>query len=259
MNKGIRILLLALVVALAAAVAALVLNSASQTRHGVTCNEHLDIRLQDSSFVTEQEVRDCITKRYGSWSGQRIDSLDLHRMEAILNGLTAVKRSEVWVTPDGVLHVRVIQRQAAARFESPDGGFYSDAEGYIFPLQKSWEAPVRTVSGSIPLTLPKGYSGPAPSQQDQDWLRGMLALVHFISGSKVWNAHIGTISVEPGGDVVLGLSDGKEKVLFGGSDRIKEKFNLLDDYYNYVRPSKDPGYYNTVNLKYHGQIICRQK
>ena len=59
--------------------------------------------------------------------------------------------------------------------------------------------------------------------------------------------------------MVLGLSDGKEKVLFGGSDGIKEKFNLLDDYYNYVRPSKDPGYYKTVNLKYHGQIICRQK
>lgn len=259
MKKGIRILLLSLVIALAAAEAALVVSSASQTRHGVTCNEHLDIRLQDSSFVTKQEVRDCITKRYGSWSGQRIDSLDLHRMEDILNGLTAVKRSEVWVTPDGMLHVRIVQRQAAARFEGPEGGFYSDAEGYIFPLQKSWEAPVRTVSGSIPLTLPKGYSGLAPSQQDEDWLRGMLALVDFISGSKVWNARIGTISVEPGGDVVLGLSDGKEKVLFGGSDGIKEKFNLLDDYYNYVRPSKDPGYYKTVNLKYHGQIICRQK
>ena len=259
MKKGIRILLLSLVIALAAAVAALVVNSASQTRHGVTCNEHLDIRLQDSSFVTEQEVRDCLTKRYGSWSGQRIDSLDLHRMEDILNGLTAVKRSEVWVTPDGMLHVRIVQRQAAARFEGPEGGFYSDAEGYIFPLQKSWEAPVRTVSGSIPLTLPKGYSGLAPSQQDEDWLRGMLALVDFISGSKVWNARIASISVEPGGDVVLGLSDGKEKVLFGGSDGIKEKFNLLDDYYNYVRPSKDPGYYKTVNLKYHGQIICRQK
>lgn len=259
MKKGIRILILALVLALAAAVAALVAGSASRTRHGVTCNEHLDIRLQDSSFVTEQEVRDCLTRRYGSWSGQRIDSLDLHRMEAILNGLTAVKRSEVWVTPDGTLHARIIQRQAAARFEGPSGGFYSDAEGYIFPLQKSWEAPVRTVTGSIPLTLPADYSGPAPSEQNQEWLRGMLALVDFISGSKVWNARIGSIAVEPGGDVTLGLSDGREKILFGGSDSFKEKFKLLEDYYAYIRPSKDPGYYKTVNLKYHGQIICRQK
>lgn len=259
MKKGIRILLLALVLALAAAVAALVAGSASRTRHGVTCNEHLDIRLQDSSFVTEQEVRDCLTRRYGSWSGQRIDSLDLHRMEEILNGLTAVKRSEVWVTPDGMLHVRIVQRQAAARFETADGGFYSDAEGYIFPLQKSWEAPVRTLTGSIPLTLPKGYSGLAPSEQDQEWLKGMLALVHFISGSKVWNARIASISIEPGGEVVLGLYDGREKILFGGSDSIQEKFKLLDDYYTYIRPSKDPGYYKTVNLKYHGQIICRQK
>lgn len=259
MKKGIRIILLLLVVALAAAVAMLVAMSATRARHEITCNEHLDIRLQDSSFVTEQEVRDCLTKRYGSWSGQRIDSLDLHRMETVLNRLTAVKRSEAWVTPDGVLHVRIIQRQAAARFEGPDGGFYADDEGYIFPLQKSWEAPVRTVSGDLPLDLPKGYTGLAPSQQDREWLLGMLALVEYISGSKVWNARIGSISVEPGGDVVLGLADGRENVIFGGSDSFKEKFSLLEDYYSYIRPSKDPGYYKTVNLKYHGQIICRQK
>lgn len=259
MKKGIRILLLLLVVALAAAIATLVSMSAARTRHEVTCNERMDIRLQDSSFVTEREIRDCITRRYGSWSGQRIDSLDLHRMEEVLNGLTAVKRSEAWVTPDGVLHVRIIQRQAAARFETPSGGFYSDPEGYIFPLQKSWEAPVRTVTGDIPLDLPKGYTGLAPSRQDRVWLLGMLALVDYISGSKLWNARIGSISVQPGGDVLLGLSDGREKIIFGGSDNFKEKFALLDDYYNYIRPSKEPGYYKTVNLKYHGQIICRQK
>lgn len=259
MKKGIRILLLSLVVALVAAVAVLVSGSAAQSRHGVTCNERLDIRLQDSSFVTEQEVRDCLTKCYGSWSGQRIDSLDLHRMEEILNRLTAVKRSDVWVTPDGVLHVRVIQRKAAARFEGRDTGFYCDPEGYIFPLQKSWEAPVRTVSGDFPLDLPKAYTGLAPTAKEQEWILGTLDLVDYISGSKVWNARIASISVEDGGDVVLCLSDGREKVLFGGSDSIKEKFSLLDDYYSYIRPSKDPDYYKTVNLKYRGQIICRQK
>ena len=259
MKKGIRILLLSLVVALAAAVAALVCISATRTRHEVTCNEHLDIRMQDSSFVTAREVRDCLTKRYGSWSGQRIDSLDLHRMEEVLNGLTAVKRSEAWVTPDGVLHVRIIQRQAAVRFEGPDGGFYADEEGYIFPLQKSWEAPVRIASGDIPLNLPKGYTGQVPSDQDKMWLRGILDLVDFISDSKIWNTRIGSISVEPGGDLRLGLSDGREQIIFGGSDSFREKFALLDDYYNYIRPSKEPGYYKTVNLKYHGQIICRQK
>ena len=259
MKKGIRIVLLLLVVALAAAVTVLVCMSAARTRHGVTCNERLDIRMQDSSFVTQREVRNCLTKRYGSWSGQRIDSLDLHRMEEAINGLTAVKRSEVWVTPDGVLHVRIIQRQAAVRFQNADGGFYADEEGYIFPLQKNWEAPVRTVTGSLPFTLPKGYTGLLPSLQDRKWLLGMLELVEFISGSKLWNARIGSISVEPGGDVLLGLADGREQVIFGGSDSFKEKFARLDDYYNYIRPSKEPGYYKTVNLKYHGQIICRQK
>ena len=47
--------------------------------------------MQDSSFVTEQEVRDCLTRRYGSWSGQRIDSLDLHRMEEILTSSRIIR------------------------------------------------------------------------------------------------------------------------------------------------------------------------
>ena len=51
---------------------------------------------------------------------------------------------------------------------------------------------------------------------------------------------------------------GKEKFIFGSPHDWQDKFARMERYYRYIAPAKEEGWYSTVNVKYPGQIICRQ-
>lgn len=259
MKRWTRILIVLLVVAVAAAVTVLVVGSAALVRHELTCVD-LDIRVQkDLSFVSEQDVKDYLRNYYGPCKGVRIDSLDLDRMEKVLDRRSAIRKSQAWITPDGILHISISQREPAVRFQTPYFGYYADDRGYIFPLQKGWTPLVPVVDGNLPLCVSEGYKGELASDVEKEWMNGILELLAYMSRSRIWAENISQISVRENGDLVLCPREGQERFIFGDSSRAKEKFALIEDYYKYIKPSKEPGWYHSVNVKYPGQIICRKK
>ena len=212
--------------------------------------ESLDVRIEgDLEFVTEQDVRSYLDRRYGCYIGAPLDSLDLGRIESLLKEKNVVRGCEAWVTRDGILHVSIEQRAPALRFMRGSEGFYIDREGTIIPLHPSYTAPVPVVEGAIP-PLEKG--------QKHEWGEGMLALTDYVAASKTWKDRVEKISVNGSGDVELKLAEGKERFIFGAPDEIAEKFGKMEKYYSHIVPSKGEGYYKSVNLKYNKQIICRK-
>lgn len=259
MKKWLRIVMTVLVVALAAAVTVLVSGSAASRRHGITCNS-VDIRLPEGpSFVSEQDVKDYLRDYYGACMGERIDSIDLRRIESVLDRRSAIRKSQAWTTADGVLHISITQREPAVRFQTPDYGFYADDRGYIFPLQKAWDPQVPVVDGHLPLSVQEGFRGELLTRAEQDWMEGILGLVSCMAEDRNPAVNAAGISVCANGDLVLVPGEGRERFIFGDSGRAQEKLALIEDYYKYIQPSKDEGYYRTVNVKYPGQIICRKK
>ena len=96
----------------------------------------LDVNFADSlRFVTEQDIREYLDKRYGAYIGERLDSVQLARIEDMIESRSAVRRCEAWTTDDGVLHLEITQRAPVLRFQNGEQGFYVDERGYIFPLQ----------------------------------------------------------------------------------------------------------------------------
>ena len=81
----------------------------------------------------------------------------------------------------------------------------------------------------------------------------------FTSSSRSWQRRITHIHVSPGGELLLNLSGRSELFFVGQPDNIPDKFMRIDRYLGVIAPSKPEGYYNTVNVKYNQQIICRQK
>ena len=154
-------------------------------------------------------------------------------------------------------------RERSDRFQLLSGdwsfGYYADDRGYIFPLQKSWTPLVPVVDGNLPLCVSEGYKGELASDVEKEWMNGILELLAYMSRSRIWAENISQISVREDGDLVLCPREGQERFIFGDSSRAKEKFALIEDYYKYIKPSKEPGWYHSVNVKYPGQIICRKK
>ncbi len=57
----------------------------------------------DFNFVTAKDVEGYLNKGYGSYIGQRLDSVDLRKVESVLDNKSAILKAEAYTTPDGYL------------------------------------------------------------------------------------------------------------------------------------------------------------
>lgn len=210
-----------------------------EERMKVLCNA-MEIELSGTCRCLDiEDIRTLVAQRYGAWTGQSLSEVDLDKIESILSHQSTVEKADAWVTGDGALHLKVLQRTPVARLGEGPEGCYTDAGGHLFPLSDKWEADVPLFAGTIP--------------GDPKWLAGALEFVGFISGE--WRQRIDEINVTRSGELVLRLDGGGEDFLFGGFDRIEEKMAAADNYISSVRPLGKG--YTSVNLKYSKQLICK--
>ena len=259
MKPVLRYTLSGIALATMAALLCVLLSLSSAQRHMQTCSG-LKVEFADGlGLVSDEEVKQCLEKNYGSYVGQRLDSVDLHRMESILNSCGAVSGSEAYTTPDGMLHVQISERRPVLVLASESGQFHLDATGCIFPVTGEAASGLMTVGGKLPLSLKAGYKGLAGTPEERKWIASLLDVVSSIREDKVWKESFVGINVNANGDLVLTPRYGKESFIFGEMERTEEKLAKIGKYYEYIRPSAGENKYRTVNVKYSGQIVCREK
>ncbi len=232
---------------------------------GVSCRgplkcTGLNVEIADSSsnsFVTKADVRKYLDKEYGTYIGMSLDSIDLSRIEDIINGRSAVNKSQAFTTRDGKLNIKVTQRTPVVRFQKEDGGFYADAEGFLFPLQNSYSSRVHVVDGDIPLKANSGYKGAITDEKEKKWISDVLNVINYMDRSKVWKGKIVQITVSDGGELTLVPREGNEKFHFGQPIDIEEKFEKMEMYYSHIIPEKGAKKYTSVNVEFSGQIVCK--
>ena len=259
MKRTIRHILTITAGLLLAACIVLAITSGASSRRALRC-KGLEIVIADSlqnSFVTIADVRSYIDKEYGEYINEPLDSIDLTRIEDIVDGRSAVKKSEAYVTKDGILHIEVTQRKPVVRFQKKDGGFYADSEGFIFPLQRNYASHVQVIDGDIPLAANSGYKGAIEDPKEIEWFNRVMNVVNYMERSRTWKDKIVQISVSNGGDLLLVPREGKEVFLFGQPVKVAEKFRKMERYYTHIIPAKGEGHYKSVDVRFDGQIVCR--
>lgn len=250
-------IVMGLLLALAAALV-LALRADGEARRLRTCTG-LEVEFADSlRFVSTEDVRECLETSYGRYIGQRLDSVDLAKVERVLDSRSAILHSEAYTTPDGVLHVIITQRKPVIRFQRGDDGFYADAEGFMFPLHPRYRCDVPVVDGYVPLWHGGSYRGMPQGQAETTWMRDILDMMRTISADKVWRRDIVQVSVGKNGDLILVPREGDERFIFGNPSDAKKKLVRMAKYYEYIRPAVGEDCYKTVIVKYDGQVICRK-
>mgnify|MGYP007115355379 FL=1 len=259
MSKTVRHIINGVSGALLAACLVLAYMSGVSCRAPLKCTG-LNVVIADSSmnrFVSKADVKKFLDKEYGEYVGMPLDSIDLAKVEKIIDGRSAVNKSEAYTTRDGMLNVKVTQRTPVVRFQKSDGGFYADAEGFLFPLQSSYASRVQVIDGEIPLKANSGYKGEITDEKERAWLEKVIDLVNYMENSRTWKDKIVQITVCDGGELIMVPREGKERFHFGQPDEIQEKFRKMEKYYTAVVPAKGEKEYSVVNLEYDGQIVCR--
>lgn len=259
MKKAVRYLITALVGVLIFGTVSIAFRAGVKSREPIQC-KGLNVVILDSlenDFVSRADVKKFLEKEYGQYIGIPIDSINLSRIEDIIDGRSAVMKSEAYVTKDGMLNIKVTQRKPIVRFQKEDGGFYADTEGFVFPLQSSYASYVQIVDGNIPINMKSGHKGKIENPKEKEWFDKVMNVVNFIEGSKIWKDRIVQIHVDNGGELILIPREGKERFNIGQPVNIKDKFDRMATYYTAIAANREGKTYRTVTLKYDGQIVCR--
>lgn len=228
-------------------------------RNGTRCVE-INVTVDDSMntrFVTAEAVRGYLDNEYKGLMGMPVDSIDLYRIEQILNGKSAILSSEAYITGKGRLNISVIQRKPAVQLQGNGYGLYSTADGYLLPLQADYTADILTIDGQIPIDTTDCRTGRPEDPQDAEWLGQILKMADFINSSKVWKGRIGTMTCEPDGELILRPKEGRETFLFGHPKDIRQKFEKIQIYYERITADKGDDRYDIVDLRFKGQIVCK--
>jgi|GEM_PF-108827 len=260
MKHSVRIALTLAFIALMAVAVAFISAQGRRVRLQTTCREAV-VDILDSatlSFVSEEDIRRYIREDYGVFTGQRIDSVNLRKIEDIIKGKSAVGGCEAYMTKDGILHIEVTQREPMIRFATPSGGFYADVGGVIFPLQGSTLPDIPVVEGNIPISTKEGFKGELTDEKERTWLSGIIEMFQFIRADKFWSKAIKKVQVDEDGLLVLSPKKGSEQFVFGYPYDYTKKFARMEDYYRYIMPERDSGYYKVVDVRYEGRVVCRQ-
>ncbi len=219
----------------------------------------ISVRLLDSAenkFVTKAEVVNIIEGFAGEVIGRKSSEINIANIEKLLDKRSAINKSQVSISRDGVLAVDITQRKPLLRIQTENGGFYVDRTEYIFPLVSSFTSYVPIVSGYIPLELNAEFKGKALDDK-KNWIGQITEFGIFLEENPFWNAMIEQIYIDKNGDVILSPKVGSYKIVFGDLKDIESKFNRLLAFYKNIAPHEGWDKYTTVNLKFKNQIVCK--
>ena len=253
-----RILLTSLIILLAAGVLGcwfrFVGSHADRVQRLAQCRR-IEVILPDSlesGIIDRQEVTDYLTRQA---IGRNTLSINLDSLEKILNSRGEVMQAQVYTSDAHTLTARLTQRIPVIRLERGGERWYADPEGYLFPVTNAVDVPI--VTGHLPLDIDAQWRGPAP-EENQEWMRGMIALARYIESREVLRAEIAQIDIDESGDIVLYTRSVGPAIIFGDSGGCTDKFRKLEAWWRNIVPSLDGKTYKTINLKYNNQIICKQ-
>lgn len=226
------------------------------------CNS-IDISMPDSltsRFVTKEDILTFINKRDEQILGYPIGRLNTREIETRLALHPALKKVEVYKTIGGQLHIEAIQKVPVVRIMSSNGrSFYLDAEGAVVPFSMKFTPRVLVASGYINETTEAMRELTIKNIDADSNLKQIHELGCFISSHEFWQAQIEQIYVNKKGEFELVPRVGAHRIILGSCEDYRNKFRKL--YALYEKGLNKVGWnrYETINLKFDGQIVCTKR
>jgi len=219
-----------------------------------SCTEVRVIVLGNESFVEQHDIMSLLVEKYGELAGRTLESIPIHEMEADLREIPFVFSAMVTVDMNGMLTVRVKQREAVVRVINDSGlDFYIDNQGHKMPVSLKYVPHVPIVNGHIS----EPFNGGLDSIESQ-LVRDLFKTAQFISNDTLWSSQVVQLYVNEQGDIELIPRVGNQQIILGNADSLGRKFEKLKLFYTRIVPKTGIGAYKSVNLKFAGQLVCER-
>lgn len=221
----------------------------------------------ENLFLSENDVKDFLIARNDTLIESRYKNISIPQIEKALNSHPAIEIAEVSADLNGEVKIDVKQRTPVCRIINMDGeSYYIDSQSKLMPLNENYSARVIVASGNITEPYSRRY------QFTVDQIKGnkifkeisvlddVLDVVQHINADTVLSALLHQIYVNNDKEIELFPAVGDNKIIFGNTDRLAEKFNKLKLFYTQgLNKSDSWTKYSTINLKYKNLVVCTKK
>ncbi len=205
-------------------------------------------------LISERDVRQALLRSFGNTlEGTELALLEVERMERVLEEDPFILDAEIYVDQKNVLHVTIIQREPLVRILDNNGGnYYLDKNGVKMPASKNFAARVLVATGNLaPYT-------PEFRRKKKSTLKDLFNLTNTLMEDEFLANFIQQVHVNNAGDFILVPLIGDQKIVLGSTRKLEDKLRRLKIFYQEGMPYEGWRKYETINLKYNGQVVCKK-
>ncbi len=190
-------------------------------------------------YITQSMVNKLLIQNYGPVINMPKEKLVLNTIEKVIEADEMVKSAQVYLTVNGELTSKIVQRKPIGRIEG-NSKFYLDDEGKRMPLSTSHSARVPIITGKI---TGKG-------------LEDVYEILKYINQDDFLRKNVIGIHIEEEESYQLKFRMEQFVVHLGGIDNLEEKFNNFKAFYAKANRDKTLEEYAMVNLEFNNQVVC---
>jgi cell division protein FtsQ len=205
----------------------------------------------NQNFIERAEVDQILIENGGRLVGRELKNINIQKLEEALKANPFIRFAKVYADMDGVLNVKIRQREPILRIINITGmDFYVDREGNKIPMSENFTANVLIANGLIY----EEFSAKVDTLNTK-LAKDLYRTAAFISADTLWNSQIEQLYVNQKNEIEMIPRVGDQKIILGDADSLAVKFNNLYVFYKRALPRVGWYAYHTINIKYINQVI----
>lgn len=241
----------------------------NQQQDSLICKS-LDIKVNqdgDLYFLNKKDIEQLVKQKGDSIIGQTKSQINIPDIERKLNSHQNIANAEVFMTIEGAVKVDIRQRKPIVRVINSSGeSYYIDEDGKLMLLSPKYTAKVVVANGEISDSFIKNFRYSIPEKSKDEKYRNstlldeLYAMASYINADEFWKAQVEQIYVNSEKEIEIVPLAGNQKIIFGDTTNMDEKFNKLLVFYQ--QGLNTTGWwdkYSVINLKFKNQIVCTKK
>jgi cell division protein FtsQ len=227
-------------------------------RNQAECRQ-IDIRFSASpQLTTKEEIYHIIRRSCDTLNG--FLQLSLPALEARLDTLPFVFKSEVFRTLNGTLVVNIKEREPVARLFLNDGAtsVLVDEHLHIVPVRNGFTPTLPIINGHTPssiMEVRRIFNDKA--LKTQSVLDDAVGFLAYIRQDAFWRAQVEQVYINADNEIEFVPRVGEQIILLGDSAHLQGKLAKLKLFYLEGLSRGGWQTYNHLNLKFKNQIICK--
>lgn len=174
---------------------------------------------------------------------KKIGQLCIFTMEQKLNNYPFIKKSEVFLSVDGTLNIKILQKEPILRIKNGNKEYYLTKEAENLELSSIYSSKVLLAKGSF-------------SNEEK---KHLADLVQTINSDEFFKKQIISIKKTVPHLFILIPKIGNHHIILGNIKDFKSKLNKLKAFYKQYLNKIDMNQYQSIDLQYKDQVVAKKR